>query len=111
MLNSDDTASCDRCGRSLPGYGVLHGMVVSHLDGPSVEGFIVCYDCRSLVLDGFVNHADVDSCTRCGRATRHAVAVALLATDVDPDVPSVTRQMRFCYTECAPILLDRLSLV
>ena len=51
---NDGTAECDRCGAGLPGYGVLHGMVIVDLDVETGEqvNMIACREngCRDVVL-------------------------------------------------------------
>jgi hypothetical protein len=52
MQNLDGTASCDRCGRQLEGYGVIHGMISSDLgsDGEIINR-IFCYEtCRDAIV-------------------------------------------------------------
>jgi hypothetical protein len=54
MQNPDGTTTCDRCGRELPGYGVIHGMICSDLgeDG-QITNRIYCYEtCRDAIVEG-----------------------------------------------------------
>lgn len=51
--NPDGTASCDRCGVNLPGYGVIHGMICSDLNGAGeIIDRIFCYEnkCRDAIV-------------------------------------------------------------
>ena len=91
---------CSRCGIDLPGFGVIYGLVVSHLVDGEVEELIFCYvgGCREVVLDGLVN--DTTSPLHCsddGAALpSRSVESALLATDLDPDGDGA-RFLQFCY--------------
>lgn len=58
-MNADGTATCTRCGRELPAYGVIHGVLASQVsDEGVIENFIFCYEggCGFEVLDGNLNH-------------------------------------------------------
>lgn len=101
--NSDGSATCDRCGIWLPGYGVLHGMVCTDLDGPNVRSLIFCYrsNCRSYALGNLLAITPpMDGnlrCSHCGVIlTARSVAQAMLTQDVQPNVDT-PRALAFCY--------------
>jgi hypothetical protein len=110
MQNPDGTATCDRCGILLPGFGVLQGMVCASLTGDTVTERIFCYrnGCRTTTLGALVGNTNPNVCTHCAvPISPRAVAYALLASDIDPTVPGgVQRMMQFCYiNDSAGILL------
>ncbi len=93
--NADGTATCDRCGLGLPGYGVIFGMVISDITGD----LIVCYNCRPAVLAGLVNHSGTErQCSHCGvEVAARVTPYASLVTDLAPGVdPPTGRQLLFC---------------
>jgi hypothetical protein len=59
-LNPDGTADCTKCGATLPGAGVIHGLLVSSLNFTTgaLDSYIFCYanGCAGLILAGHVNH-------------------------------------------------------
>lgn len=104
--NGDGTATCDRCGIWLPGYGVLYGLITTDLtDKGQTRSLIFCYtnQCRTLVLEGFVNFpAPPDTpllrCTDDNTAlARRGLSEALLAVDMHPGIAEHLRYMQFCY--------------
>jgi hypothetical protein len=114
VQNTDGTASCDRCGITLAGFGVLSGLVCVDLDGETVRELIFCYanECRTFVLDGFVNYQQPGpaTCTHCGISLGvRSVSTAMLATDVQP-TGDTSRTMQFCYENGSRNqLLDRVD--
>ena len=105
--NPDGTATCDRCGIWLAGYGVLYGMVCTDLDATGgVRDWIFCYtnNCRSAVLSGMVLYPSDDNasrirCYHCNmRLDTSSVAEAMLTFDLAPaTIPATVRTMTFCY--------------
>jgi len=103
--NADGSATCDRCGIWLEGYGILYGLTCSELSGETVRNLIFCYrnSCRTVLLSGMVNFPQqatgVISCTHCNLAlSARSVSAALLATDILPATAGdVQRIMQFCY--------------
>lgn len=58
-INSDGTATCTNCGATLPGYGVIYGLLISKLDDSGhIDNLIFCYasGCNDKVLRGNLNH-------------------------------------------------------
>ena len=101
-LNGDGTANCDRCGVDLPGFGVIYGLVCSHLTAGTLEELIFCYvnRCRDVVLAGLVNALSNDQTVRCSEdgavLAARSVDVAMLLTDLDPDSDGA-RYLQLCY--------------
>jgi len=95
---------CDRCGAALPGFGVIYGLVCTHLVDGQVEELIFCYlgGCRDAVLAGLVNvtTSPDDPAVRCTDdgdvLASRSVETAMLATDVDPDGDGA-RYLQLCY--------------
>lgn len=102
MQNPDGSATCDRCGIWLEGYGVTHGLCCTDLDGETLRELIFCYrnQCRTFVLDGFVNQqiaAGDTACNHCGVDLQiRSISTAMLASDIAP-TGSVDRRLQFCY--------------
>jgi hypothetical protein len=105
--NPDGSATCDRCGIWLAGFGVLYGMVCTDIDASGrVRDHIYCYtnQCRTAVLDGLVNYpqttaTETQKCTHCNRKLDgRSVAEAMLTQDVLPSSNNrEARSMAFCY--------------
>jgi hypothetical protein len=59
-MNADGSATCNNCGAKLPGYGVIHGLLVSRVDQTTgkIQEMIFCYKagCSDKVLRGNLNH-------------------------------------------------------
>lgn len=59
-MNVDGTATCTLCGATLPGYGVIYGVLVNDVDVKSgnTRSMIFCYanKCNDKVLTGKINH-------------------------------------------------------
>ena len=95
---------CDYCKINLEGFGVLYGLVASHLVDDQVEELIFCYlnECRTVALRGLVNIvvAPGDPVVRCvdggSVLPERSLAYAMLTTDLDPD-GGLPRYLQFCY--------------
>ena len=113
MQNADGTATCDRCGIGLPGYGVLHGMVITDVgDSGVILNLIVCYNCRPIVLDGIMIFDNGNDCNRCGLSTPYrAASFGILITDLAPAIdPPEARYLFFSRENgCRDLLLDRIE--
>lgn len=107
MAENEDDATCDRCGLSLPGYGVLFGMLTTDLASGLVRSLIFCYanGCRDALLAGHLN--STSGCTNCGTALQRGLDTALLAVDVDLSTDEdLTRPLAFCYANgCRDLVL------
>lgn len=102
MRNPDGTGTCDRCGITLEGFGVLYGMVSADLTGERIREQIFCYrnQCRTVMLAGMLAFAGSVDCTHCDqRLTARSVTEAMLVTDIQPATRGdVQRTMQFCYS-------------
>lgn len=98
MQNSDGTATCDRCGIGLPGYGVIHGATISDLSvDDNIVGLIVCYNCWPAVITDMVTHGDALACNNCGTPQGfRSVVLAALVTDLAPAEDHDARYLMFC---------------
>lgn len=105
--NTDGSATCDRCGIWLAGFGVRYGLVCTdtNLTTGAVRDWIFCYtnQCRAVVLTGFVNYPQNIGTvpTRCTdddtKLDDRIVGTAMLACDMHPNDPGVVRYLQFCY--------------
>lgn len=116
MQNADGTATCDRCGFTSLGYGVLYGMVVTDLGEATgeIDNLFVCYSCRPAVLQGLTSFGNTDGtrCSHCGYTVPvRAVSYGLLAADLAPGVtPATQRSLIFCRVNgSATVFRDRLE--
>lgn len=59
-INPNGTATCTNCGTVLPGFGVIHGLLVLRVEKTTgkIEQMIFCYvnGCSDKVLRGNLNH-------------------------------------------------------
>ena len=98
MQNPDGTATCDRCGIGLPGYGVINGAVISDTSPTGdMVGLIVCYTCWPVVISDLVSYGDPLACNNCGTPQGfRSVTLAALVTDLAPSLDHSARYLMFC---------------
>ena len=100
--NANGTATCDRCGILLPGYGIINGIVCTDLTRTgAVVGRIFCYrnNCRTIMLTGMLNFPATDfNCVHCNRAvTTRSLEEGMLTAELHPGSEGVVRSLLFCY--------------
>jgi hypothetical protein len=93
MILEDGTATCDRCGVSLPGYGILYGLVV---DAGTLMIFCYVNDCRSIITSGLINYTTPGVCSNTGQPVILVSSEALVCADLDPVDPTQMRRLAFC---------------
>lgn len=105
---SDGSAVCDRCGISLPAFGVMHGMCAATREG---NDLIFCYvnSCWEVVTYGLINFTGPDVCANDGSPVVWSTGAAILTADTALD-PDVVRRMAFCYENgCATQFLFQIG--